>query len=53
MTGFLVDTVEQAVAAVARVAMIDRAGCRTRARQRFDAARMVTDYLRIYRDLIR
>ena len=52
VTGLLVDTVEQAVAAVARIAMIDRAGCRTRARQRFDADRMVTDYLRIYRDII-
>jgi len=52
VTGYLVDTVEQAAAAVARIGMIDRAGCRARARQRFDAGRMVADYLRVYRDII-
>lgn len=39
VTGFLVHTVEQAAAAVARIAAIDRAGCRARARRRFDADR--------------
>jgi glycosyltransferase involved in cell wall biosynthesis len=53
VTGFLVDTVEQAAAAVARIGVIDRAACRARARQRFDADRMVADYLHIYRDMIR
>jgi glycosyltransferase involved in cell wall biosynthesis len=53
VTGFLVDTVPQAVKAVAGVTSIDRAGCRSRAAQRFSADRMVTDYLRIYRDLVR
>lgn len=53
VTGFLVHTVEQAVAAVARIATIDRRGCRTRARQRFNADRMVADYLRVYRDVTR
>jgi glycosyltransferase involved in cell wall biosynthesis len=52
-TGFLVRTPEQAVAAVSRIAAIDRAGCRARARQRFTADRMVSDYLRIYRDITR
>ena len=52
VTGFLVDGVEQAAAAVARLAEIDRAGCRTRAEKRFGAARMVVDYLRVYRELI-
>lgn len=51
VTGLLVQTVEQAVEAVARVASIDRAGCRARARQRFGADRMVTDYLAVYDDL--
>jgi glycosyltransferase involved in cell wall biosynthesis len=51
VTGFLVDTAEQAAAAVAGVATIDRAGCRTRARQRFGADRMVADYLRVYGDI--
>jgi glycosyltransferase involved in cell wall biosynthesis len=53
VTGFLVDTVEQAAAAVARIAAIDRAGCRARASQRFGAGRMVTDYLRVYHDIVR
>lgn len=53
VTGVLVDTVDQAVAAVHRIDTIDRAGCAARARQRFSAARMVRDYVRVYRDLTR
>jgi len=52
VTGFLVGTVAEAVAAVANLTTIDRAGCRTRARQRFDAERMVTDYLRVYHGIM-
>ncbi|GGK81006.1 glycosyltransferase family 4 protein [Mangrovihabitans endophyticus] len=51
ITGHLVDTVDQAVAAVARVGGIDRQRCRQRARDRFGADRMVEDYLSIYRKL--
>ncbi|HEX5997221.1 MAG TPA: glycosyltransferase family 4 protein [Jiangellales bacterium] len=53
VTGFLVHTAEQAAVAVARIATIDRAGCRARAEQRFGADRMVSDYLRLYRDMVR
>ncbi|MFC4591408.1 glycosyltransferase family 4 protein [Sphaerisporangium corydalis] len=53
VTGFLVDTVEEATSAVSRLATIDRAGCRTRAEHRFGAGRMVTDYLKIYETLTR
>jgi len=53
VTGFLVDTAEQAGAAVARITTIDRAGCRTRARQRFGVDRMVRDYLAVYAGIIR
>jgi glycosyltransferase involved in cell wall biosynthesis len=53
VTGFLVQTAEQASTAVARIATIDRAGCRTRARQRFGVDRMVTDYLRVYHRIAR
>jgi glycosyltransferase involved in cell wall biosynthesis len=53
VTGFLVHSVEQASAAVARIAMIDRGGCRARAEQRFSADRMVDDYLHVYRDVAR
>jgi glycosyltransferase involved in cell wall biosynthesis len=52
VTGFLVHTAEQAAAAVTKIATIDRAGCRNRARQRFSADRMVTDYLSVYRSIL-
>jgi len=52
LTGRLVDDVEQAVAAVAGIAGLDRAACRARARSRFSADRMVDDYLAIYRELV-
>ena len=53
VTGRLVDTLDEAVAAVAGIGGIDRAACRARATERFGADRMVADYLRIYRELIR
>ena len=53
VTGRLVDTLDEAVTAVAGIGGIDRAACRERARERFGADRMVEDYLRIYRELIR
>ena len=52
VTGFLVPDAEQASAAVKSITAIDRAGCRTRARQRFSVDRMVADYLRVYATLL-
>jgi hypothetical protein len=52
VTGRLVDTVDEAVAAVAGIGAIDRGACRGRARERFGADRMVNDYLRIYRKIM-
>ncbi|GIE32913.1 glycosyl transferase [Actinoplanes italicus] len=52
VTGRLVDTVDEAVAAVERIGEIDRAACSARARERFSAERMVDDYLAIYRKII-
>ena len=52
LTGRLVDDVDQAVAAVAGIAELDRAACRARARSRFGADRMVDDYLAIYREIV-
>jgi glycosyltransferase involved in cell wall biosynthesis len=52
VTGFLVDTVDEAVAAVERIGGIDRAACSARARERFSAERMVDEYLTIYRKII-
>jgi glycosyltransferase involved in cell wall biosynthesis len=52
VTGFLVDTVEQAVAAIERVGEIDRAACRRRVAERFSIDRMADDYLALYRRVL-
>jgi glycosyltransferase involved in cell wall biosynthesis len=52
VTGFLVSGVDEAVAAVAEAAAIDRAACRAAATVRFSAERMVDDYLRVYEDVL-
>ncbi|MEU4624025.1 glycosyltransferase family 4 protein [Actinoplanes sp. NPDC023801] len=51
VTGFLVENVDEAVAAVERIGEIDRAACSARARERFSADRMVDEYLAIYRKI--
>jgi glycosyltransferase involved in cell wall biosynthesis len=51
ITGFVVDTVEQAVRAVERVGDLDRAACRRVFEQRFSAGRMAYDYLAVYERL--
>ncbi|MCA2217728.1 glycosyltransferase family 4 protein [Jidongwangia harbinensis] len=53
VTGRLVGTVTEAVAAVGSIDGIDRGTCRVRARERFGADRMVDDYVRVYRKVIR
>ncbi|MBB2942632.1 glycosyltransferase involved in cell wall biosynthesis [Actinoplanes lutulentus] len=52
VTGYVVDTVDEAVAAVGRIAAVDRAACSARARSRFSADRMVEEYLAIYRKIV-
>jgi len=52
VTGFVVDTVEEAIAAVGRVGEIDRGGVRQRFEERFGVARMAEDYLGIYEQMI-
>jgi glycosyltransferase involved in cell wall biosynthesis len=52
VTGCLVETVAEAVPAVARATALDRAACRARAALRFSAERMVDDYLRVYENLV-
>jgi glycosyltransferase involved in cell wall biosynthesis len=47
-TGYLVAGVEEAVGAVERAVVLDRASCRQVAERRFSAARMVDDYIRVY-----
>jgi glycosyltransferase involved in cell wall biosynthesis len=52
VTGLLVEDVDAAVAAVADVVALDRAGCRRVAERRFSADRMVDDYLRLYGEIL-
>jgi glycosyltransferase involved in cell wall biosynthesis len=52
VTGFVVDSVEEAVAALARIGQIDRAGVRRQFEKRWTARRMAEDYVDIYEDLI-
>ena len=48
VTGFIVETVAEAVAALAHVDELDRAVIRARFERRFSAARMARDYLQVY-----
>ncbi len=52
LTGFLVDGVEAAVAAVPRAAMLDRAVCHQVAARRFSRERMVAGYRAIYATIL-
>jgi glycosyltransferase involved in cell wall biosynthesis len=47
-TGFVVDTIEEAIACVSRAQRLDRRRIRQVFEQRFTAARMAQDYCRIY-----
>jgi glycosyltransferase involved in cell wall biosynthesis len=51
LTGFIVDTEDEAVRAVGRVAELDRQACRRVFEERYDAARMAHDYVEVYRRL--
>jgi glycosyltransferase involved in cell wall biosynthesis len=51
-TGFVVNTIEEAVKAVDDVASLSRHACRQVFEQRFDATRMARDYLKVYSRLI-
>ncbi|HVH21314.1 MAG TPA: glycosyltransferase family 4 protein [Pseudonocardia sp.] len=48
VTGYLADDVPSAVVAVSAATRLSRAAVSARARERFSAARMVQDYLRVY-----
>ena len=52
VTGFLVDSVDEAVAAIARIDEIDRAACRTAVMDRFTVDRMADAYLALYRSIL-
>jgi glycosyltransferase involved in cell wall biosynthesis len=53
VTGFVVDSIEQAVTAVERVPCLNRKACRQEFEERFSSLRMARDYLSIYRELIK
>lgn len=52
LTGFLVDNLDEAVAAVGRIGSLDRAAIRRRFEVRFSAGRMASDYLEVYDRLL-
>ena len=52
-TGYLVENVDEAVAAVDRLLALPREGCREVFDRRFTAARMAEDYLAVYESLAR
>ena len=52
VTGFLVDTPEQAVDAIERVGDLDRAACRRVVIERFSVERMADEYLTLYRRIL-
>ncbi len=51
LTGFIVEDVEGAVAAVTRLETLSRAKVRQRFEQRFTSRRMAEDYINVYRSL--
>jgi glycosyltransferase involved in cell wall biosynthesis len=48
VTGFIVDDIDAAVAAVGRIGEIDRARCRAVFEERFDVSRMARQYVAAY-----
>ncbi len=51
VTGFVVESIEEAVRAVGRISSLSRRGCRHVLEERFDAARMARDYVAVYQRL--
>lgn len=52
VTGFLVDNIDEAIAAIGRIDEIDRAACRKAAVERFGVDRMADRYLALYRSIV-
>ena len=49
VTGFVVDTVEQAIDATRQVHLLDRRRCRARFERRFSVSRMAADYVALWK----
>ena len=52
VTGFLVDTLDEAIEAIDRVGEIDRAACRRHVQRHFTVDRMADRYLDLYRGIL-
>ncbi len=52
ITGYIVESIESAIDAVAAIKEIDRSECRTDVEQRFTSTRMARDYVRIYEEIL-
>lgn len=52
VTGFLVDSLDEAIAAVGRLGEIDRAACRRAVESRFSVERMADDYIALYERML-
>jgi glycosyltransferase involved in cell wall biosynthesis len=53
VTGFIVDNLDDAIAATRRAVQLDRRTCRAVFERRFSATRMASDYVRLYRAIAR
>lgn len=51
-SGFLVNTVDEAVEALKKIETIDRSFCRIRAEEKFSQGKMVTDYIGLYEKIL-
>lgn len=52
LSGFLVDSVDDAVTAVERAGTCDRAACRREFETRFSVTRMTQDYVKVYESIV-
>jgi glycosyltransferase involved in cell wall biosynthesis len=53
VTGFIVDTIDEAVNAVQQAAVLDRAACRAEFMKRFSAPKMAQQYVKLYEASVR
>jgi glycosyltransferase involved in cell wall biosynthesis len=51
-TGFIVETLDEAIEATRQIGRLDRRACRAVFERRFSVTRMATDYLQLYQELM-
>ncbi|MGB6312457.1 MAG: glycosyltransferase, partial [Pseudolabrys sp.] len=52
VTGFVVDSIEDAVRAVGQIGVLDRSAVRQRFEERFTSSQMATKYIAVYKELV-